>query len=403
MLSKSLKFDPREELVVQLWRDWGYARNTIQLYRAWIRRLQPYLRRLGGRVDEHLEKEKVENIGRRYARARGVSVVLSVKGARSASRLWARGLSAIGVEIPRWVKSKPPSKFETILFEFESHRLSHRGVKKSTIKIERRYVGKFLEFLQCRRRPLNKTRITDIDSFLSRLLKSMKKKTVAGAASAIRVFLRFLHVSGRIPTNLAPLVRSPMIGKGDCRVLPWNDVRRILRAINRRSTMGKRDFSMLLTMACYGMRAGELLGLRLDDINWKEETIRLTRPKNNTITYLPLLPAVAQSLAIYIREARPKHTSERQIFISTLAPYCSLKQAGSICYLLKKYAASAGIQNHFLGSHVLRHSHASRQIESAVPAKIVADILGHTDPKSVSTYTRVAIKRLRAIALPVPR
>ncbi len=76
--------------------------------------------------------------------------------------------------------------------------------------------------------------------------------------------------------------------------------------------------------------------------------------------------------------------------------------SSAIRHILMKHAKIAGIDAPFLGSHVLRHSHAARQIDLGTRPQVVSDILGHRDPESVSAYVRIATASLREIALPVP-
>jgi site-specific recombinase XerD len=115
-----------------------------------------------------------------------------------------------------------------------------------------------------------------------------------------------------------------------------------------------------------------------------------------------MLDAVGRVLARYLRDRRPAHARGRAVFVSQRMPHAKLSGSSAIRHRLDKYAALAGVHADFLGTHVFRHTHATRQIESGAPAKIVGDILGHKRPESTSAYVRSAIRGLRAIALPVP-
>jgi integrase len=159
---------------------------------------------------------------------------------------------------------------------------------------------------------------------------------------------------------------------------------------------------MLLLMATYGMGAGEVLSLNLDDVDWKSEVVRVRRPKTGVTIDLPLLPPVAKALTSYLRAERPRHVEVRRIFVGTQMPHNPIT-SGAIRHRIHHYAGRAGIIADFLGSHVFRHSHASRQIDAGADVKVVSDILGHRRPSSTSVYVRVALRRLRRVALPVPR
>ncbi len=189
--------------------------------------------------------------------------------------------------------------------------------------------------------------------------------------------------------------------EGPPRALPWSDVRRVLGAVDRSTALGKRDYAILPLMATYGMGRSEVVQLRLDDIDWSKRTFRFVRRKTRVDVSLPLLDPIARVLACYLRAGRPARTTAREVFLRSLAPHVGL--SGNALYsLLPKYAALAGVSAPFLGTHALRHSHACRQVESAAPPKVVSDILGHSNPESISTYVRIATERLRAVCLPVP-
>jgi integrase len=144
------------------------------------------------------------------------------------------------------------------------------------------------------------------------------------------------------------------------------------------------------------------LGLRLEHIDWREGVVKVHRPKTKVANELPLLPQVAQALAGYLRSARPPHAAARELFVRIAVPHPVLT-SGGIRHRIRKYARQAGIDTRVLGAHILRHSHATRQIDIGANPTMVSEILGHRRPSSTSVYVRVALRRLRAIALPVPR
>jgi site-specific recombinase XerD len=278
-------------------------------------------------------------------------------------------------------------------------------VASGTIDHEVACASRFLGFLRDRGRRVRAMRLADTDAFVVWLLESLGRRTVAGMCSALRVFLRFLHATGRLPHDIAGSILAPRIRAADRppRVLPWRDVRRLLAAIDVRRPLGRRDLALLLMMTTYGMGSGEVLGLRLEDIDWRAGTLHVRRPKTHVAIDLPLLPAVGRALAAYLRHERPAHATAREVFVSAGMPHTALQGGAAIGHRIRKYARKAGVSAAFLGSHVLRHSHATRQIEIGASAKAVGDILGHRDVSSTSAYVRVATTRLRSLALPVPR
>jgi integrase len=232
----------------------------------------------------------------------------------------------------------------------------------------------------------------------------MDVATVGRELCSVRALLRFLHVSGRLRFDLAASVLGPMLkpDRHPPKALPWSEVRRILRAVDRRSQTGCRDYAILLLMSLYGFGAAEIFGLRLEDIDWDRKTLCICRPKTQSTILLPLLPSAARALAWYLQRSRPKPCLHRQIFLRSLMPHVPFAGSPAIAHILTKYGLKAGITTGTLGSHILRHSQATRQVELGTPLKIVGDILGHRDAKTTSRYTRSAIHRLRDLALPLP-
>src|SRR5262245_51008799 len=236
-----------------------------------------------------------------------------------------------------------------------------------------------------RRQALGSITHRHIDRFVLELSSRLATKTVAGICSGLRSFLRFLHATGVAPKEMAGCVQMPPVGR--CarppRVRPWRDICRILRAIDRRTALGRRDYAAFLMMAAYGMGAGEALSLQLDDVDWRAGTLRLKRPKTGVQVVLPLLGPVGHALVSYLRHGRPRAAMTRTLFVRARAPHppLAVRELGK---RFRTYARSAGISVPALGTHVLRRCHATREVEMAAPTKVVSDILGHDDPRSLS-------------------
>jgi len=179
-------------------------------------------------------------------------------------------------------------------------------------------------------------------------------------------------------------------------------VQQILRSISRTEAPGRRDFAIVLLLATYGLGAAEVLAIRLEDLDWRAGVLRVRRPKTKVPIELPLLPAVAKALTAYLRWERPPAKSVHSLFLRKNMPYEHITSA-AIRYRIRHYARLAGIPAKVIGAHAFRHSHASRQIDSGANVKVVSDILGHRSSSSTSVYVRVALNRLRAVTLPVPR
>ena len=203
-----------------------------------------------------------------------------------------------------------------------------------------------------------------IDVFLIECASHYARSTTADIASTVRSFARFLLASGRIRTDLADGVISPVQPKFERpqRALPWEDVQRLLRAVDTSTACGLRDHALLLMMSTYGLGAGEVIGLQLQDIDWSAGTLQMSRPKTGVNFVLPLLPAVAKVLARYLRHGRPSHAPTRHVFIQMKVPFGAFTASSAVRHVLIKHAKVAGIKAPYLGSHVLRHYPALRNM-----------------------------------------
>lgn len=394
--------DSLEAAVVELWRGQGYAASTISGYVHSIRRFRAHCH--VRRLDEFatLTRARVITIAALFAKERGLTGLSEARAVRAAKiglRRWAVAVGSMGIAVPRWRPTGRPGRFHALLAEYCEFRRRWRSVKRSSLATETGQIMQFLAWLPSRRR-LSSLTPGSIDEFLTSYGNSVRPRTLASVCCGLRAFLRFLHATGRIHVELARCVVGPQLRRDATppRALRWDDVRRILKQIDRTSRTGKRDYALFLLMATYGMGAGDVLALRLDDIDWHEATIRFVRPKTGTMSILPLLSAAGHAIAAYL-QTTPRPKLRRQLFLQTLAPFAPLAFSG-LARRWEQYTAAAGVA--LRATHALRHAHASRQVEAAAPPKVVSDILGHSDPRSLSTYARVATERLRAVCLPLP-
>lgn len=313
-------------------------------------------------------------------------------------------LTGLGQELPPWREKTDPS-MHSLVGGFVEFRIRDRGVAPSTSIRDARVATMYLDWLRSRNRPVHVMCVTDIDDFVTACAQRWAPCTVADVCSSLRGFLRYLHATGRLPRDLSGSMLGPRL-RNDARPRPalsFQQVRRILRAIDRTTPVGRRDYAMLLMMASYGMGASEAIGLCLDDIDWIACTVRVHRPKTGSETILPLLEPVAQAISEYLRDGRPRHSLVRNVFVKHGMPHTPFVSSGAVRHRIIAYAAIAGVEADYLGAHVFRHTHATRQIEIGVAPKIIGDILGHRRPESTTTYVRGAILKLRGVALPVPR
>jgi len=388
------------------WRRTGLKDSTIAVYLCAVRRFRFHCqKRVGDEIVRTTYADAMAYAGSYVGPRKGRrSPEWNRHAIRTAMHAWSWALQSLGVQVPSWRHASSARRWSALVKEYGEYRYAHRGVASATLLHDREVASDFLRSIHARGRRVTAVRVTDIDEFVEHLAARLSRRTVAGLCSSLRCFLRFLQATGRLRRDLSSTVVAPRfrVDERPPRALPWKSVRRILRAIPRGDALGRRDYSMFLLMAAYGLGAGEVIRLRIDDVDWRGGVLHARRPKTAVPIELPLLPAVARALAVYLRRGRPRTASVRELFVTAGLPHRPLTSS-VLRYQARKYAKRAGLVVGQLGAHLFRHSFASRQIDAGAPPKILSDILGHRRPSSTSVYVRLALRRLRTVGLPVPR
>lgn len=395
---------PTVQDLTRFWERNGLKASSAVKYRHWVNRYLTDCERKHTSPLTHLTLVAVGHFAEAYARRRHLDCGEVRAQAQHALHAWSVGLSGVGVQVPAWAPPKARRTLSGPWFqEYRAFRRAHSSAQDRSIERELVDVAAWLRFFRSRKRKLRTVRVADVDAYLLRLRRRLAVATVARALTSLRLFLRFLHLTGRLRYDVASSVQSaPRRPRQLPRALSWPEVQRLLRAVDRRTLTGQRDYTILLLMSLYGLGSAELISLKLDHIHWPQRTLQVVRPKTGVSIELPLLPGAARVLARYLRESRPPDAPTRSVFVRRSMPYVAFTSS-AIRFAIRKYARKAGLRAPILGGHVLRHSHAARQIDQRTPPRILSSILGHRDGESTSTYTRVAVERLRGLALPVPR
>jgi len=396
-----------ERQVIAMWLRAGYVYSTIERR---IRDKRRIYRRLGrderdSRIARKLTCENVRRVAQYEARRRPGDWKLNARIMRTSLRAWADALRALGKPVPAWLSPAP----RDLIDEYWLHTRRIRNFEEKTSKDHRLYIAWFLKDLKKRKIELHAIALADVDHFVSTLTTQRKLAvtTAANACICIRHFLRFLYRTRRIGTDLAPAVIGPTLRqmlKRPPENVSWTAIERVLGAIDRTRPLGKRDFAIFVTAASYGWGAADVLSLRLDGIDWYRNTLSIIRPKTGVRIEVPLRPQVAHALATYIQTARPANTGKREVFLRHYAPWAKVPTTNTIAANLQRYAEKAGIPlPPRCKMKVFRCAHIAAQLNRGVPPKVVVDVVGHSDTRSLSRYAGIDMEQLRRCALPVPQ
>ena len=245
---------------------------------------------------------------------------------------------------------------------------------------------------------LERLSAADVSLFL---VAECPKRSVTGArdlASALRSFLRFLHVAGLIE---APLVWAvPSVADLRDRTLPRGlepaAVRKLLASCDRRRTIGRRDYAIVLLLSRLGLRRGEVAAMQLEDIDWRAGEL-LIRGKGSRQDVLPLPVDVGEALVSYLRR-RPRCES-RALFVRMTAPLQELAPH-TIGWIVREACTRAGLPR--VGAHRLRHTAATEMLRQGASLAEIGQVLRHREQKTTAIYAKVDRRALRALARPWP-
>jgi integrase/recombinase XerD len=275
-----------------------------------------------------------------------------------------------------------------------------RGLRESTIY---RYTKRLDDFNRYLRR-LGATSLTEMSPALlaSFVVDSAPPLSRAGRSELcgkLRVFLRFCYRERIVAEDLSAAVQMPLTYRlaEVPRSITWEEVRRVLEQVERRTARGRRDYAILLLLVTYGLRAHEVTKLTLDDLDWKRERFQVPERKGGHSTAYPLAGVVAEALIDYLKNGRPQ-TADRHIFFRVCAPRAPIT-SGAVAASVAHYLRKAGIQVHRPGAHTLRHTCVQRLIDAEFPLKTIGDYVGHRSAQSTEIYTKVALASLREVAM----
>ena len=237
-----------------------------------------------------------------------------------------------------------------------------------------------------------------VSGFLTDRSRGLHRTRVRDRCGIVRVFLRYLHRQGLLARDLSGTVEAPPVYRLATipRSITWDEVRRMLDTVDRRTVVGRRDYAMLLLLVTYGLRAREVAALTLDDVDWRHDRLRVPERKAGHSTAYPLSPLVGQAILEYLKTGRPT-TSSRRIFFRTLAP-CEPITHSAVSCRAAHYLRQAGIVVPRPGSHTLRHTCVQRLVDAGWPLKPIGDYVGHRSPSSTEIYSKVAVETLRDVA-----
>ena len=390
--------DPYLDSFAQSFAAAGYKAGTIRTYRQLARKLGKLMDGAGIEPST-LTPDLADQLAR--TEARGPDTQIRV---HHFARRVAEHLIDIGVAQPVPVSPMQAARAE-LLGDFEAYLVKQRGLSPRTIRHASGFANRFLDHCFGNGMiDLTRLRAADTTSFVQHVLARRTPYRDKTVTTHLRTFFQYLFARGSTATNLA-LSIPRAAHRWDARLprhLSPDGVEAILASVRGNPRHGARDYAMLLLMARLGLRAAEVIAIRLDDIDWRAGEL-LVRGKGKLHDRLPISAEVGEALSRYLREERGPTTC-RAVFVTHRAPHRAFKDGQIVNAILKDALAATGQKpvTPYVGSHLLRHSLATRLVNAGASLDEVGDVLRHRSRSSTMVYARLDTDGLRSIAQPWP-
>lgn len=292
----------------------------------------------------------------------------------------------------------PASPEEQLLGRYKAHLAGERGLVPAVVSQYLKAAALFLAAYPGAAVGQRGPGVAAVSAFCARELPRRSRAGAADLASALRSFLRFLHVEGLVVAPLAQAVPAVANrrGGGLPRALPPVTVARLLASCDRRTRLGRRDYAMLMLLARLGLRAGEVASLSLDDLGWRAGEL-IVHGKGGRDDRLPLPCDVGAALAAYLR-SRPR-VKTRAVFLRAIAPVGAMT-SGGVTWAVYNACDRSGVPR--AGAHRLRHSLATQMLAAGSSLTEVGQVLRHARVATTAIYAKVDHRALDALVLPWP-
>lgn len=387
--------EQRERHLVHL-RDSGASRSTL---RKWANDQLSLVRLLNLNEGSRVHPSQIEAAAEIWSKPKGRRWKKSASP-KARARFIGRGI--------RWLRflgwlEEPKQKRHSHHLEvttFEGWLCKERNLATATIRDYCQAADHLFFLLDERCTPLKLVQMADIDDAIAAEYKrgAWARRTIHDYAQRLRAFFLYAESRNWCRAGLAAGIMAPrfMADEGVPKGIKRHDVLRLLASVQRGRPIDKRDHAILMLLTTYGLRAGEVVGLRLDDLDWENDIIRVRCPKPGRTHIWPLSSDVGNAILSYIRVGRPTGYG-RNLFFTSYAPIRPVTTQ-TITKIVHDRLAIIGVVAGRRGPHALRHAAAQHLLDQGMSMKVIGDFLGHSDPSSTLIYAKVNLAALREVA-----
>ena len=300
-----------------------------------------------------------------------------------------------------WLKEEPVPipAYASKVDAWASFLRTEEQLSERTVSNDRWWATAFLQWLKQQDVPLRQLALAKLDEFMHHLsCNGLSRVTMATAAKVLRRFLHNAYERGWCRRDLAPSILSPrLFRQEDLPAGPaWPDVQRLIAATTGCTPRDVRNRAILLLLAVYGLRSGELRGICLGDLDWNRRVLRVRRSKSARVQEYPLTTMMGQAIRRYLKEARPEGAGP-ELFLTLHAPFRRLSP-GAVYRVTDSLIQRLEIVSPKRGPHALRHACATYLLNQGFSLKRVGDHLGHRSLSATQVYAKVDLAGLRTVA-----
>ncbi len=297
----------------------------------------------------------------------------------------------------RPVRSSWPPELESHLRGFLDYLAAECGLAVNSQKAYRRDLAKFFDFLGDRHVAPAAIKPADISEFMRHLKGSgLCVASIARALAGVRMFCRYLVMAQVLPSDISAVVDSPKKWNRLPTVLDDRSVRHLIEAPQQTpGPLSVRDKAILTLLYATGMRAGEIVGLGVNDVNASLGVVRVLG-KGSKERIVPIAPQAIQAVSEYVQQCRQRLPQGRDKGVLLLSRAGKPLAREDIFRLVRKHVRHASVRGN-VSPHTLRHSFATELLSHGADLRSVQEMLGHATIVTTQIYTHVDAARLRAI------
>jgi len=383
------------KMLIEALREVGYNESTVFNYQGVIRRFKTFCRDKGF-------VNYTPSLGKMYAE----DVISKKTGKFSKNRYHSQGrfirlidsyfiTGHFDFSVLALRKATPKNHNHKIIYSKYGNFLRSEYSNKNTVHFYEYGLYYLLQYL-------DSLGIDDINSLTSEIvikyIQNSKPCRQRGILCELRSIFRYLKKEDLLSSIAG--IHAPRMK----RIIPTltDEEQHALRTVIDNGDITSRDAAIVLLGLSSGIRACDLIKLKISDIDWLNETISFRQSKTGNLVCHPLISLVGNAVFRYITEERPNAKNDF-LFLRQLAPFDPLACHASCYTVVKKVFEKAGIakDGRIFGMHMLRHNAASTMVKNTVPIETIAAILGHSSPDSTDIYITTDEHRLKECVLPM--